>query len=227
MILTPPTPLGGSLPPTPRPRPTPTTASITTTTFTATPPIGTTITLAKPRRHRHPDRAGHDIRRRRLCQPAIPIRDRLQGRQCERHRLGRLPDFPSQHGKPGGALRGKGSRTPRPFPPQFRQYSGIGHLHLRYRIAIGNHCLHAVRDVSSSSTANLVCWTAQGLNGNAYIYTGRYTRSTAASQGGFNYDTVWVFERRLGFHSQFHGQCHRLRQCAGDFRQFWRRRLGG
>ncbi len=41
-----------------------------------------------------------------------------------------------------------------------------------------------------SSTANLVCWTAQGLNGNAYIYTGRYTNTTAATQGGFNYDTV-------------------------------------
>ncbi|HEX3720473.1 MAG TPA: autotransporter-associated beta strand repeat-containing protein [Verrucomicrobiae bacterium] len=39
-------------------------------------------------------------------------------------------------------------------------------------------------------TSTLISWTVQGLAGNAYVYTGRYTNTTAATQGGFNYDTV-------------------------------------
>jgi autotransporter-associated beta strand protein len=41
-----------------------------------------------------------------------------------------------------------------------------------------------------SPTANLICWTIQGLSGNAFISAGRYTNTTATAQVGFNFDTV-------------------------------------
>jgi autotransporter-associated beta strand protein len=41
-----------------------------------------------------------------------------------------------------------------------------------------------------SATANLVSWTVEGLAGNAFVFAGRYTNTTATAQCGFNFDTV-------------------------------------
>jgi autotransporter-associated beta strand protein len=41
-----------------------------------------------------------------------------------------------------------------------------------------------------SASANLVRWTLQGISGDSYVFAGRYTNTTAATQVGFSFDTV-------------------------------------
>jgi autotransporter-associated beta strand protein len=40
------------------------------------------------------------------------------------------------------------------------------------------------------ATSNLVCWTMQGLSGDAFVFAGRYTNTSATTECGFSFDTV-------------------------------------